>query len=214
MPPPRSSSKSLFATTMTTLLALLSFLFPGRAHGFVERRNIGYGIVSKEEADMINEDNKLHFEELAYVNRLGFGLFVVNELVSLEGIEEKWYCAIEADESKVEEMSKVWIPKSYQRVASDDRIEQQELWAEDEDVIVEYIESLMLEEPERTLRLSWVEGIPWQLQMVIPANVVMNNDLDFWAKCFESEDALMDFSDDVNDWEAWDIKGDRGDYSE
>ncbi|KAJ5032595.1 uncharacterized protein L3040_009193 [Drepanopeziza brunnea f. sp. 'multigermtubi'] len=211
MPPPRSS-KSTFATT--TLLALSSFL-SGRAHGFLEeRRNLGYGIVSQEEADMINEDNKLHFEELAYVNRLGFGLWMVNELVSLEGIEEKWYCAIEADERKVEEIGKVWIPKSYQKVASDGQVEQQDLWADDEDAIVKYIESLTLEEPERALRLSWVEGIPWQLQMVIPANVVTNNDLDFWAKCFESEDALMDFSDDVNDWEAWNITGDRGEYSE
>ncbi|EKD15478.1 hypothetical protein MBM_06106 [Drepanopeziza brunnea f. sp. 'multigermtubi' MB_m1] len=192
MPPPRSS-KSTFATT--TLLALSSFL-SGRAHGFLEeRRNLGYGIVSQEEADMINEDNKLHFEELAYVNRLGFGLWM-------------------ADERKVEEIGKVWIPKSYQKVASDGQVEQQDLWADDEDAIVKYIESLTLEEPERALRLSWVEGIPWQLQMVIPANVVTNNDLDFWAKCFESEDALMDFSDDVNDWEAWNITGDRGEYSE
>jgi hypothetical protein len=45
--------------------------------------------------------------------------------------------------------------------------------------------------------------------MVIPETVVKNDDLKFWAKCFESEDKLEDYSDDDIDWESWKISGDR-----
>ncbi|KAJ5046633.1 uncharacterized protein L3040_003871 [Drepanopeziza brunnea f. sp. 'multigermtubi'] len=63
-------------------------------------------------------------------------------------------------------------------------------------------------EPKEALRFSWVKGFKgWQLQMLIPTDVVKKDDLELRARCFASEEELMKFSHVTLDWDAWKAKG-------
>jgi hypothetical protein len=129
----------------------------------------------------------------------------------LQGVEESCYCVIKADKKKMADFGMAWIPKSYQKMTSDKQIEEQDVWDKDEDVIVDYVKSLVPEKPEKALRFSYVKGPHWWLQMVIPTNVIDDDDLDLWAKCYRSQDELIAIWNYGVRWENWkQIKGDRG----
>jgi hypothetical protein len=111
-------------------------------------------------------------------------------------------------------IGKVYIPTSTLKMTSSGAVERQYLWGQGEDVIVAYIKSeKLVSRPKKALRFSWVKqgtGTGWQPQMAIPKDVVEKDKLDIWAKCFESEAELREFSNGIINWVAWGIKGDRG----
>ncbi|KAI9053482.1 hypothetical protein LZ554_002438 [Drepanopeziza brunnea f. sp. 'monogermtubi'] len=150
---------------------------------------------------------------------LGAGFYMLNKPSGWEATDGSWYCAIKARTSRIRKTPKVWIPKDYEEQTARGP-ESSELWNQDEDVIVNYIQTeALLYEPDaeaaqKALRLSWVRGAnnQWQLQMLIPTNVLNNNDLKLWAKCFDSEDGLKKFSDKVIPWDdstEWNVQGAR-----
>ncbi|KAJ5033585.1 uncharacterized protein L3040_008697 [Drepanopeziza brunnea f. sp. 'multigermtubi'] len=202
--------------TFATLLAL-SFLF-NEAHGFwFGKMVIGYATVSKEEAEKINEHNKLyehdklHVTESASPTQLGPGVYMVNKPDIWKGEGGSWYCAIKASKWQMKKIRKAYIPRSLLKLESgvSRRIF---LWNQDETVIVNYMSSeLWMRKPQKALRFSWVRRGYWEMQMLIPTDVVKKDKLDLWAKCFESEDELVRFSGDIINWAGtWGIKGDRG----
>ncbi|KAI9046999.1 hypothetical protein LZ554_009073 [Drepanopeziza brunnea f. sp. 'monogermtubi'] len=206
-------SKSILA-----ILLALGFLFDG-AHGVFgisqrTKKTIGYATVSKEDAERINDDNKLH--KVPSENpQLGPGLYLVNHFTRLPQIEENWYCAIKADTEKIKSINKVYVPKSYKVYPEET---QQTLWYAGEEVIEEYLKTVELmnaREPSEALRFSWVPGIA-QMQMLIPERVIEKDEaLELWAACFKSEEELKEFSEDEDfiNWEnmdQWRIVGVRG----
>ncbi|KAJ5041578.1 uncharacterized protein L3040_005158 [Drepanopeziza brunnea f. sp. 'multigermtubi'] len=201
--------KSMFAI----LLALSSLL--GRAQAFwweewLQHIVIGYTTVPESQALRINEHNKPVVQESEYRTQLGPGLYMVNRVGSWKGDEGSWYCAIKARNWKMKMIGKAFVPKTFMGTTVNG-IEQTQLWGADEEVIVEYIRNkLGMSHPANALRLSWVLGIKWQLQMAIPKKVVDEDKLDLWAQCFRTEAELYAFSNKVIDFEAWTIAGDPG----
>ncbi|EKD17181.1 uncharacterized protein L3040_005399 [Drepanopeziza brunnea f. sp. 'multigermtubi'] len=209
MPP----SKSIF----TILLALI-FLF-NRAQAFLfsdDREVIGYRTVGEEEAELINDGNKPYRDEFydaerAGINQLGNGFYMTAVPAGWAGdpTEKNWYCVIEAEKENIEDVGKAWIPEFYQKMTWNGQFEEENLWVGDEEVIVDYIESLT-PNPEKALRFSYISYVGWDLQMVIPTQVLNDDELELWAQCFESKEELLEYSDKTVDWESWGILGDPG----
>ncbi|KAI9049099.1 hypothetical protein LZ554_006947 [Drepanopeziza brunnea f. sp. 'monogermtubi'] len=186
-------------------LLALGFLF-SKAHGFLDnKKTIGYRTVSKAEAELINDDdndNKLRKDENSdsalRLNPLGYGIYI--------GDQGDWYCVVKADSSKIDQISKVWIPEFWQKTDQfGEPIGQEELYG-NEDLTVGYIKTVV-PEPEKALRFSNV-GLNGELQMLIPTKVVDNNDLELWSKCYETEEELREVSDGDANWKGWGIEGD------
>ncbi|KAI9051668.1 hypothetical protein LZ554_004710 [Drepanopeziza brunnea f. sp. 'monogermtubi'] len=194
-------SQSTFA-----LLLALSLCFHG-AHGYWWDKDkvIGYAMVSRRQAYHINLNNYLLIEE-STSGQVGPGFSILNTPGWGNPIG-KWFCAVEANKKALRQIRKVWIPESYEKELSQFRLEKEQLWGADESVILNYIESeALIPEPEKALRFSWVQALNRQPQMTIPTDVADNADLDFWAKCFESEKELRKHSDKTIDWEKdWKI---------
>ncbi|EKD15577.1 hypothetical protein MBM_06205 [Drepanopeziza brunnea f. sp. 'multigermtubi' MB_m1] len=177
--------------------------------------------VTNEQARLINDGHKPRLlppvEGSEPAGALGAGFYMLNKPSGWRATEESWYCAIRAKKSKIKKISKVWIPKAYEK-RTEEGILDQELWDQSEDVITEYIQAeASIDDPEaaeKALRFSWVMGASdWQLQMLIPTNVLNNYNLDLWARCFDSEDELKKRWNYVVPWDSssrWDIEGIRG----
>ncbi|KAI9051252.1 hypothetical protein LZ554_005353 [Drepanopeziza brunnea f. sp. 'monogermtubi'] len=212
-------SKSIFA-----ILLALSSLFC-RAQGFLginEKIVIGYASLPADEAKDINKDNRIYVQESALVTQLGAGFHMINDPKRLPSVVGTWYCAIKAKREQLDNIGMVYIPQSYEKLSS--RIPQpneewpvrikQKLWFESEEVILRFLISTALTKyPHSALRFSWVSGVPWQLQMVVPMDVVNSGELKLWGKCFKSKKDLEKYSDKVIDWddaEEWPIRGLRG----
>ncbi|EKD19983.1 hypothetical protein MBM_01935 [Drepanopeziza brunnea f. sp. 'multigermtubi' MB_m1] len=195
-------SKSIFP-----ILLALSFLFR-RAQGFLRINNelIGYAKVSPGLAQQINSDNKPRVEESRTLQQVGPG-FYLRSISNWYEDDGNWFCAIEANKNKMKEIVKVWIPKEFESMTWGSQIKKYQLWGQDEEegAILDYIHSsVMIDEPEKALRFSWIEGVA---QMTIPTDVVNNGDLELWAKCFGSIHELNKYSDRHVDWEAiWTIR--------
>ncbi|KAJ5054615.1 uncharacterized protein L3040_000882 [Drepanopeziza brunnea f. sp. 'multigermtubi'] len=210
-------SKSVFA-----ILLVLSFFFNGAQAWFWRRKIlIGYGVVSSKEAARINEKNKLRVEPFEYTSQLGPGFYIVNKASGYSYLEGDWFCAIKARKWKTKRVPKAYIPPSYvKKPSTRNRAQvhpsgvankQIKLWGQKEEVFHEYLRTeLSISEPEKALRFSWVKDIEWILQMNIPMDVVNNDDLDLWAKCFPTPEELWKYSKEVVDWPAWNIKGHPG----
>ncbi|EKD14916.1 hypothetical protein MBM_07127 [Drepanopeziza brunnea f. sp. 'multigermtubi' MB_m1] len=201
----------LRSRSVCAVLIALSFLF-NKAQGVLwkdfwkKNQVIGYATVSEEQAKLINKDNKLyegdelHVKRPPYALQTGSGFYILNGpgnwvRSSIDEEERRWYCAIEARKRKMKNIGKIKIPIS--------------LWSENEEEIVDYITlTRLVSEPKEALRFSWVKGFKgWQLQMLIPTDVVKKDDLELRARCFASEEELMKFSHVTLDWDAWKAKG-------
>ncbi|KAI9054077.1 hypothetical protein LZ554_001248 [Drepanopeziza brunnea f. sp. 'monogermtubi'] len=203
--------------SICAILLASSFLLD-RAQGVTPgRKVIGYRTVAEGEADLINEDNKpcrevLIDEARQKINQLGNGLHITREPGSWDGFPwwRNWYCVIEADINKIAEARKIYIPEYYQGTDRDGQRNEVVLWHAGEDVIVDYIARTIPQEPGKALRFSWIADFEWEMQMLIPTDVVNNDGLDLWSECFETRDELKKYSSEVVDWEGWGITGDHG----
>ncbi|KAI9048333.1 hypothetical protein LZ554_008126 [Drepanopeziza brunnea f. sp. 'monogermtubi'] len=195
-------SKSILA-----ILLALSFFFNG-AQAWFWRRNIviGYAVVSKEDAEEINDDNELEVDPAPpYTLQLGSGFYLVNKPDNLPTGEDYWYCVVKSRKRKFNKVAKVYIPQY--------DAGQQILWAGDEEDILNYIENTAkISKPKEALRFSWAKFTDWQVQMAIPEDMVDDDDkLKLWAKCFDSQQKLKEVSKETIDWGTrWKIRGELG----
>ncbi|EKD18823.1 hypothetical protein MBM_03065 [Drepanopeziza brunnea f. sp. 'multigermtubi' MB_m1] len=185
--------------TFALLLALS--LFSNGAHGFWRSKQvIGYAMVSKEHAKAINKNHDL-IVQVSPKYQVGAG-FYLRDRPGWERQVGKWYCVIKADKKKIKAARKVTIPKFNQIRIAPDRSQTTTLYGAEEHVISNYIAIYRgLPQPDKVLRFSWVEGLDQQRQMTIPAQMVMNDDLETWAKCFETEEKLRKYSEETIEWE-------------
>jgi hypothetical protein len=138
--------------------------------------------------------------------------------------DDTWYCAVKARKWKTKRAGKVVVPAFYTKDTANGRVGPVQLWGQKEEVIEEYIKSeAKIKEAEKALRFSWDKDDDLILQMAIPTAMVdkaptssfkrfipfaSRSELDLWAQCWETEEELHQFSDDVIAWEKWDVKGD------
>ncbi|EKD15314.1 uncharacterized protein L3040_001681 [Drepanopeziza brunnea f. sp. 'multigermtubi'] len=193
-----SPSKSICA-----ILLAMSFLFHG-AQGIV----IAYRTVSPAEAAIINQSNTLYRDpsiddDSPYYPQIGNGIYTVQEPAGWRTRGSQWYCAIEADSDKFDAVDKVWVPEYWDDPETG---EEESLWSVAESEILRYIDTLV-SNSEDALRFSRISGNESKLQMLLPTDVVNNNDLGFSAICFDSERQLRGYSNEVIDWRAWQIEG-------
>ncbi|EKD18688.1 uncharacterized protein L3040_002115 [Drepanopeziza brunnea f. sp. 'multigermtubi'] len=208
-------SKSILAVFL-----VLSFFFHEAQAGRLRDRMfwwrkpsvIGYAKLPAAHATLINRKNKVQYMEGTQVplQKIGTGLYLENDPTSWLGADEDWYCVFKADKQKLKDIDKIWIPRAYKK-STPVGPQKQDLWGVSEDDIVDYIESMSSElkltsGSKKALRLYQ----NYQLLMLIPKQTITDGDLGLWAQCFETEDELDDFSDDVIRWKSWGVKGDRG----
>ncbi|EKD16840.1 uncharacterized protein L3040_001123 [Drepanopeziza brunnea f. sp. 'multigermtubi'] len=170
---------------------------------------IGYRIVSPDEAEGINDNNK-PFDYKAYDDdslspQLGRGFYMTNVPDSQLALSDEWYCVIKADSDKIGKADKVWIPKIFE-----DEERSVELWTGNEDAILEYIKSLVSDDAEEALRFSYIVGAGEKLQMVIPPEAIDEDDLGLWAQCWATEEEQMRHSSEIVPWTTWNIVGNLG----
>ncbi|EKD12202.1 uncharacterized protein L3040_000330 [Drepanopeziza brunnea f. sp. 'multigermtubi'] len=214
----------LLSQSTCAILLAWSFL-SNRAHG---REIIAYRTVSRAEAEYINEnerpfrDRELDLRSEEH-NQLGQGFYTVNEPGGWPNVGPQWHCAIAADGEKVKAVRKVWIPEYYwttrrvgRKSKSKSTRERVQLWtyeSKNEAAILRYIESLGVPHPERAWRLALVPSLSAsvKLQMVIPTETINGNELDFWARCWETRAELLASQPQPQpvDWMSWEgIAGD------
>ncbi|EKD13055.1 hypothetical protein MBM_08817 [Drepanopeziza brunnea f. sp. 'multigermtubi' MB_m1] len=193
----------LSSQSVCSVLLALGVLLD-RAHG---KKVIAYRTVAKEEAAYINEHHKPHRDKIYderrdrnFKRQLGNGFYTVNKPGNWDGVGDEWYCVIEADDDKMEEVGKVWVPKT----TPGDGGRPKHLW-DDEDAILEYIGTLM-PDPEKALRFSYIVPLP-KLQMVIPTEMINSDELDFSAECWQTQAELEAYSSETVDWTSWKIAG-------
>ncbi|EKD19564.1 hypothetical protein MBM_02801 [Drepanopeziza brunnea f. sp. 'multigermtubi' MB_m1] len=164
---------------------------------------IGYAKVPEDQAERINEDNRLFVDETAS-RRLGTGFDIV-EYPGFGVKEGNWYCAIEANSMHLERIGKVYIPFYHSTYPEPP----QYLWNQGDEVILDYIQQKGLaEDPFTALRISYIEAEVLQMQMLIPAIVIEQDYLNLRAKCFDSVDDLKTYSSATMNWlDELDIKG-------
>jgi hypothetical protein len=114
---------------------------------------------------------------------------------------------------KIAKARKIYIPEYVQRVTWDGERKDVVLWHGDEKLIVHYIGAWISEDPEKALRFSWIYEHGWDLQMLIPTNIINSNGLDLWSKCFETKEELKKHSSETIEWERWGIDGESGNPS-
>ncbi|KAJ5054235.1 uncharacterized protein L3040_000515 [Drepanopeziza brunnea f. sp. 'multigermtubi'] len=151
----------LLSRSTCSILLALSFLY-SKAYG---RDVIAYRTVTKEEADSINEHEKPSRDELfdifPYSNPLGNGLYTVNIPAGWPAEDHEYYCVIKADREKIEEISKVWVPKLPTSHYNN------------EEATLKYIESwTAVLDPKKALRFSYITEADKNLQMLIPTEMV------------------------------------------
>ncbi|EKD19703.1 hypothetical protein MBM_01655 [Drepanopeziza brunnea f. sp. 'multigermtubi' MB_m1] len=202
----------LLSQSVCLILLALSFLV-SRARSEI----MGYRTVSKEEANIINQRRKPYrddsFDKMAlYFNYLGVGYSLVNVPAGWPSNDDEWHCVIEADSNKLDAVSKIWIPEYFDDPTWFGKTERVELWDAKEEVIKEYIEIKTGLDAEKTLRfspaISQVKHMDANmLQMVIPTKAIKNDELGFWAHCFEEKQELLNYSKETIPWDQWEIQG-------
>ncbi|KAI9055112.1 hypothetical protein LZ554_000077 [Drepanopeziza brunnea f. sp. 'monogermtubi'] len=189
-----------------SILLASSFLF-NTAYG--KEEVIGYRVVSPDEAEGINDREKPYnykaYDDDSLSPQLGRGFYMTNIPDSQLALADEWYCVIKADSDKIEKADKVWIPKTYE-----DKEGSTELWTGNEDAILEYIKSLVPDDPDEALRFSYIISAGDKLQMVIPPKAIDEDDLDLWAQCWETEEEQKEHSSETVQWTTWKISGTSG----
>ncbi|KAI9053577.1 hypothetical protein LZ554_002531 [Drepanopeziza brunnea f. sp. 'monogermtubi'] len=187
-------------------ILLASSVFLSQALADSGREIIGFRNVPPSEAARINIGGKpveAEQEDVGaeFVSKLGKGYYLINEPAGFGAALGEWYCVVEADSEKMKDVSKVWIPKA-----------EIELWSGDETAIKEYIETVGLD-ARKALRfsvadISGLEAAATIYQMVIPTEMVVEDELDLTAKCWQTEKEIKSYTSDGLDWKDWEISED------
>ncbi|WQF79465.1 hypothetical protein CDEST_04479 [Colletotrichum destructivum] len=184
---------------------------------------IGYRVVAEAEARRI-KDTKTPFRDPAHDSEFGsqigngvyLGKAIPGELPTvthgwitdqhISAVErpggwretkgrENFHCVFKADEDKFDDAAKAWVPSTY--------------WDEGERSIAQYIRGFG-EDPDETVRISYIAGYGKTLQMLLPTSMVNADTLDIYAKCFPSKAELMEYENEIVDWRDWNLYGEPG----
>ncbi|KAI9049326.1 hypothetical protein LZ554_007170 [Drepanopeziza brunnea f. sp. 'monogermtubi'] len=184
--------------SVCSILLALSFLV-NRAQGI---EIIGYRTASQNQAETINREEKPSDE----YGQLGKGLYLTDVPPSYSLYANPWHCVVKGNVDKIKDLSKVWIPESYDQITFRG-IRPTKLWYEDEEIILEYVES-KVSDPKRALRFTYYSEHYNKLKMVIPTDLINDDALGFWARCWETKNELMDYTrGETLDWTSWEITG-------
>ncbi|KAJ5047118.1 uncharacterized protein L3040_002961 [Drepanopeziza brunnea f. sp. 'multigermtubi'] len=176
---------------------------------------IGYRTVSRAEAMSINQGHRPTGEWFDGDGppQLGDGFFyLTNTFPSWKDPEpDDWFCVIKADQDKLQAIGKAWIPEYWDRLIAGQKYEKFHLWSGKEVDIMRYLHFMRIRNRERALRFSWVAtGKPWSkidrippLHMLIPTDVIVDDQLGLWAKCFETAEEVEEFSSTIHDLLSW-----------
>ncbi|KAI9054581.1 hypothetical protein LZ554_001734 [Drepanopeziza brunnea f. sp. 'monogermtubi'] len=208
----------LLPQSICSVLLASSFLF-SRAQGQDDdnRIIIGYRTVSEDEAEDINmmqrpmRDKAFDMANYDEGHRpIGSGFYMVNVPAGWKAQDEDWHCVIKANKAEFDEAIKVWIPEYMHIIVSDSVVTQLKLWTGNEENIDYYIASLGLFPMGRELLFSRIKGVDTMLQMLIPTDMVNNQDLDLWSQCWRTKDELKAYASETVKWENWYIAGEPG----
>ncbi|TQN67689.1 hypothetical protein CSHISOI_07802 [Colletotrichum shisoi] len=165
-----------------------------------DRIVIGYRVVAKAEARLINQRNR-PFRDPARDSRaasqIGNGVYLANKPGGWQGIRRttNHHCVFKADKNKFNNAAKAWVPSDH--------------WNSGEESIARYIQGFGLN-PDATVRISYIVGYGQALQMLLPTTMVNADTLDLFAICFSSKAKLMAYEKDIVDWTEWDLYGEPG----
>ncbi|EKD20630.1 hypothetical protein MBM_01312 [Drepanopeziza brunnea f. sp. 'multigermtubi' MB_m1] len=143
-----------------------------------------------------------------FLHQLGNGFYMTNMPASWEGDPLDWYCVIEADTHKIIEAPKIFIPEFWD-IPTEAGPERMYLWSGVEGLILEYIGS-KISHPKEAIRFGWILFREWELQMLIPTDLLNDDKFDLWGECFETKDELRQRSNENIEWTAWTISGNPG----
>ncbi|EKD18691.1 hypothetical protein MBM_02933 [Drepanopeziza brunnea f. sp. 'multigermtubi' MB_m1] len=197
----------LSSPSICSILLALSFHF-NRAQGDMEI--IGYRTASDAEAVYINENHKLdpniEYDRGMAFHQLGRGFYMSNVPTRWRARSNEWYCAVKADSDKLEDIGKVWIPKA---ISADEKQWPlgKPLWYQREEVLLSYIKEHVPEDPEKALRFSYLSSYENDLQMVIPHETIKDDKLELWLECWKTEGEMLDFSNEIINWDKYEIAG-------
>ncbi|KAK6218932.1 hypothetical protein QIS74_06141 [Colletotrichum tabaci] len=161
---------------------------------------IGYRVVAEAEASIINDRNT-PFRDPArdseFGSQIGNGVYLVDKPGGWRETRGRtnYHCVIKADEDKFDDAAKAWVPSDY--------------WDKGEASIARYIRGFD-EDPDETVRISYIAGYGETLQMLLPTSMVNADTLDFDAKCFPSRAELMAYENESVDWTEWNLYGEPG----
>ncbi|EKD15779.1 hypothetical protein MBM_05790 [Drepanopeziza brunnea f. sp. 'multigermtubi' MB_m1] len=103
-------------------------------------------------------------------------------------------------------MEKAWIPK-YDPVPRGTTWPIP-LWDQDESIIAEYMRTLGVRDPDRALRFSNIAGAPGKKQVLIPSEVVNDDELNIYGACSDNE--MYTRALPGPRWQYYGIAGDPG----
>ncbi|TDZ33850.1 hypothetical protein C8035_v009272 [Colletotrichum spinosum] len=152
------------------------------------------------EAQKINDKNT-PFRDPAYDSQygsqIGNGVYLVAKPGGWRETRGRtnYHCVFKADEDKFDDAAKAWVPSPY--------------WDQGEASIAQYIRNFD-EEPDETVRISYIDGYGEVLQMLIPTKMVNADTLDIFAKCFPSKAELIAYEAATVDWTDWNLYGEPG----
>ncbi|KAI9055963.1 hypothetical protein LZ554_000897 [Drepanopeziza brunnea f. sp. 'monogermtubi'] len=198
------------------LLGLSSLFTEAQAEG--KRKVIGYTKVTEAEGVQINLlGNRLvkYGSPDSETSQLGFGIYLRQEPDSWGWASEEnndWYCVVEADPDTFAKARKSYIPKDYQRVVSNLGVQRMKVWYEAEYIIVDYIvwASKRKPNPEEVIRFAYIPEFGFDLQMLIPADVLKDNVLDLWTECYDTKEKVKEHTTEAVNWDEWVIQGTAG----
>ncbi|KAF7586500.1 hypothetical protein BBP40_008782 [Aspergillus hancockii] len=124
---------------------------------------IGYRRVHPDQAKIYNNLGTLNYDRKPIGIQLGDGVYTGQTRDGWPANPTYWYCIISAEKSKLDPVSKAWIPPK----AGD-----KTLWHNEKN-INDYIKGLDSKwDPSKTLRLGSIEGLEEEGQMVIPPALI------------------------------------------
>ncbi|KAI9049716.1 hypothetical protein LZ554_005868 [Drepanopeziza brunnea f. sp. 'monogermtubi'] len=189
------------------LLLLLSFLF---TKAQADRKIIGYRMIPEHKATAVNVE---HNPDAENNDEWSGPFYLSNKAGTGEDFDNDWYCVIQADEDKVDENGKAWIPREYNGIPEGIFPLGTRLWR-NETAQIDYISSLFPDvAPHTVLRFLYFEEMdPPQVMMIFHPEFLSHNELDLWAECFPTlEDLYENYPDKTTvSWMDWTIEGDPG----
>lgn len=127
---------------------------------------VGYRKVGADEAAQINAASTL-VPAFVKGNQIGTGIYTSAENGAWPGAANSQFCEVWADSTAWNRVAKAWVPQTY---------EGKQLWQKSA-AIDNYITNDLNDswDPATTIRLSIIDGLPNQLQMLVTTNLLNQN---------------------------------------
>ncbi|OLN97965.1 hypothetical protein CCHL11_02507 [Colletotrichum chlorophyti] len=162
---------------------------------------IGYRTVSAAQGQRYNQAGTLTNDGNLIGTQIGAGVYTTpnrggwpGSATSIISLREMRYCVIMADSAALSRVNKVQIPESFNG---------QTIWFKGQAVVDAYIKNVVpLADPNKTIRISKIEGAVDGLQIVIPPGLLNSNNggLGITASCKNTVEELPDVNVAFRQW--------------